>query len=165
MSLEVYVTVHGKRETTKSTPLEVPDDAVVADLVELMAKTYPLDGAFLVAVAKAERLKPEDKRPLFEFARDGSVVAYWGICTDASVTVNYAGRTVDTTLPPWQPVATVKAWATPKLEIPGADAAELDLILPDHEAPELGGTPIGVLLEGTDCKLTIDLIPGDREQG
>ena len=165
MTLQVFVTVHGKRDTIKAAPLKVPDDAVVADLIELIAKANPLDGAFLVAVDKAERLKPDDKRPLLEFASNGSVIAYWGICTDVSVTVNYAGRTIDTKLPPWSPVASVKAWACPEFDIPEADAAELDPLLPDHDAPELASTQIGVLLEGTDCKLTINLTTGEREQG
>ena len=165
MTLQVFVTVHGKRDTIKAAPRKMPDDAVVADLIELIAKADPLDGAFLVAVDKAERLKPDDKRPLLEFASNGSLIAYWGICAEVSVTVNYAGRTVETNLPPWSPVASVKAWACPEFDISKADAAELDPLLRDHEAPELPSTPIGVLLEGTDCKLTINLTPGDREQG
>lgn len=165
MTLQVFVTVHGKRDTIKDAPLKVADDAVVADLIELIAKDNPLDGAFLVAVDKAERLKPDDKRLLLEFASSGSVITYWGICTHVSVTVDYAGRTIDTKVPPWSAIGSVKEWACDKLDILQADAAALDPHLPDHDAPELASTPIGVLLEGTDCKLTINLTTGPREQG
>jgi hypothetical protein len=159
--IEVFYQVEGTRQIQHLTaPPGEPLSSVKARIIERHG--LPPDSHLTVEDVE----EPIDEsRPIETIAAGHGAKVHVHRCTRITVTVGYAGRTIERVFGPGVTVATIKRWAVEQLGISKEDASEHVLqIAGTHDRPT-PSTHVGTLVQCPRCQIAFDLVADERVQG